>query len=460
MIGKAGDGLRIPIEPLKLPGQTATRYGFGVLVLGLPVIGLCSALSSLSALHATGFLLLLSVAVAMSFFPTPVSSVGVALSPVLPVAMTALYRFGPLPAVLVAIAAAIAHAVFVSRRPVPQPPRCALAAALHGIGQQSVAVGLVAAAYQSALRAGAFAAHSFVALLAICLASLAAYYLAAFLSTTVAAKSFATRWDVVWYENYRWTSRAAVLLAPLGFFSGALSEQNLALGTTVLVICLIAAMRGFTLHARKIEVYQQGVDLLGRLMQEAHPYTHGHLSRVATWAKKIADRVGLSARSMTMIESAAILHDIGKVAIDDRVLNKAERLSEVDWATIKEHPVIGEQIVAKMHSLGCVASWIRHHHERFDGMGYPEGLTGDAIPVESRIIAVVDAFDAMVGGPADDDQRPYRRALSYEDAAAELRHCAGTQFDPTIVDAFLAILDDEGCQTGGPTPGTPAMMAA
>ena len=159
--------------------------------------------------------------------------------------------------------------------------------------------------------------------------------------------------------------------------------------------------------------------------------------------KRIAEDMHLPASSMQHIEDAAILHDIGKVAVDDRVLNKVGKLSDDDWAMIRRHPVTGSELVMKMSVMDKVGYWIRHHHERPDGKGYPDGLKEDEIPIESCIISVVDAFDAMVGGPAKEDQRPYRQPMSREDAIAELRRHAGTQFHAQVVEVFIAIVQRE-----------------
>ena len=149
---------------------------------------------------------------------------------------------------------------------------------------------------------------------------------------------------------------------------------------------------------------------------------------------------------MAQIENAAILHDIGKIAIDDGILNKVEKLSDDEWNKIKDHPSVGAEIAARMKYLEQVSLWIRHHHERVDGKGYPAGLAGDAIPIESKIICVVDAFDAMVGGPAKSDQRPYRLPKTVEEARVELVRCSGSQFDEIVVNAFLVILDAEAVE--------------
>jgi putative nucleotidyltransferase with HDIG domain len=167
------------------------------------------------------------------------------------------------------------------------------------------------------------------------------------------------------------------------------------------------------------------------------------LNRVAHWAKKIAEELQLPPESMQFIEDAAILHDIGKVAVDDRVLNKVGKLSDDDWTMIRRHPVVGAEIVGRIRYFNKVSNWIMHHHERPDGGGYPDHMGEKEIPIEASIISVVDAYDAMVGGPAKEDKRPYRDPMKPEAAIAELRKHAGTQFNPLVVDAFISILERE-----------------
>lgn len=280
--------------------------------------------------------------------------------------------------------------------------------------------------------------------------------------TTLVSTYQEKRWDLIWHDNMRWMLPSAVFMSPVAFLTDVLYGHYQWLGVGWLgigfVILPVYALRmAAVAHERTLTAYKHGVELLGRIMQEAHPYTHGHLHRVARWAKRIAEDMNLPASSMQHIEDAAILHDIGKVAVDDRVLNKVGKLSDDDWAMIRRHPVTGADLVIKMSVLDKVGYWIRHHHERPDGKGYPDGLTGDQIPIESCIISVVDAFDAMVGGPAKEDQRPYRQPMSQEDAVAELRRHAGTQFHADVVEVFIAILhrENELEATGRPVAPKP-----
>ncbi len=284
--------------------------------------------------------------------------------------------------------------------------------------------------------------------LALSACTLLAFMTNQVLTTTQASLYYHQRWEIVWHNNIRWMLPSGVLLSPVAFVMGVLYHEFTWhgigwVGILFIIVPTWAAHMAVVYHERTMAAYKQGVELLGRIMQESHPYTHGHLSRVAHWAKKIAEELKLSPDSMQFIEDAAILHDIGKVAVDDRVLNKVGKLSDDDWAMIRRHPVVGAEIVGHIRYFNKAAHWIRHHHERPDGGGYPAKMPGADIPVESGIISVVDAYDAMVGGPAKEDQRPYRSPMSPEAAVAELRRHAGTQFNAQVVEAFIQILERE-----------------
>ena len=281
------------------------------------------------------------------------------------------------------------------------------------------------------------------ACLALPICSLIAFMANALLTTTLISTYEKNRWDIAWHNNFRWQLPSAVFMSPLSLITAILYGEHWWMGIGFIIVPVYALRMAVLTHERTVAAYRQGVELLGRVMQEAHPYTHGHLHRVARWARKIAEEMQLPPGSMQHIEDAAILHDIGKVAVDDRVLNKVGKLSDDDWAMIRRHPVTGADLVLKMSVMNKVGYWIMHHHERPDGKGYPDGLIGDEIPIESCIISAVDAFDAMVGGPAKEDQRPYRQPMSEEAAIAELRRHAGTQFHAGVVDVFVAILERE-----------------
>lgn len=175
------------------------------------------------------------------------------------------------------------------------------------------------------------------------------------------------------------------------------------------------------------------ITALALMLQGAHPSTHRHLDRVAEISAKIARGLGLNSQVCEKVRIAAYLHDVGKIALDEKILDAPRPLSEAEFARVKRHPALGKDIVQHIDGLEDVAEWVGMHHERPDGKGYPAGLRASQIPVPSRIIAVVDAFDAMTGGIDGEDPRPYRTALSPVGALLELERCARTQFDARVV---------------------------
>jgi diguanylate cyclase (GGDEF)-like protein/putative nucleotidyltransferase with HDIG domain len=165
------------------------------------------------------------------------------------------------------------------------------------------------------------------------------------------------------------------------------------------------------------------------------PYTYGHSRKVNTYAVALAEAVGLSPEEVSRVSTAALLHDIGKIGVPDKVLNKKGKLTKEEWEAIKSHPRLGATIVGNIPNLAPCVSTILHHHEKWDGSGYPEGLKGEQISIEARILAIADSFEAMSAA------RPYRPALCAEKVITELRRGAGSQFDPRLVEVFIGIIE-------------------
>ncbi|MCK5096971.1 MAG: HD domain-containing protein, partial [Desulfobacteraceae bacterium] len=164
-------------------------------------------------------------------------------------------------------------------------------------------------------------------------------------------------------------------------------------------------------------------------------YTREHSTRVAKLAYKIGEQMGCSDEELNIINFAGYLHDVGKIGIRDDILLKPGKLTDEEYEKIKEHPVIGADIVGKLGLWDKEQKIIRHHHERFDGKGYPDGLKGYEIPKLSRILAVADVTDAM------GSDRAYRRRMDYEKVIIIIKENSGTQFDPEVVEHFLKIVD-------------------
>jgi len=190
------------------------------------------------------------------------------------------------------------------------------------------------------------------------------------------------------------------------------------------------------LHNKLEENFLQTVISLANAMDARDSYTGDHSQRMADMASRIGSEMGLSSQDIETMHWAGILHDIGKIGVPDQILNKKGSLTKKEWVIMKEHPVIGAQIVEPVKYLAHVSPIIRAHHEKFDGTGYPYGLEGDDIPLGSRILAVVDAYTAIR------DERIYSKAHTHEEAIAELRRASGTQFDPKIVDVFCKTITE------------------
>src|SRR5215210_2082874 len=201
-------------------------------------------------------------------------------------------------------------------------------------------------------------------------------------------------------------------------------------------LTLIAALEAFQAENERVaSTYHSMVRSLALALEARDGYTGEHSDAVERLAVAVAARLGLDRSRIADVQSVALLHDIGKIGVPDRVLHKPGRLDEDEWALMHRHPEIGERILRPLPGFDAIATAVRHAHESWDGHGYPDGLAGEAIPLASRIVLACDAWHAL------GSDRPYRRALPVADARAELERCAGTQFDPQVVEALLACLD-------------------
>ncbi len=177
---------------------------------------------------------------------------------------------------------------------------------------------------------------------------------------------------------------------------------------------------------------------LVRIMEARDRNTKGHSERVAEYSARLAVRLGLPPEDVELLRETAVLHDIGKLGIEERILNKAERLTETEWESIRKHPVIGEEILSPLLLNKELLAVIRSHHERYDGTGYPDRISGESIRLFAQILAVADSFDAMTS------PRSYRPAMEVQRALDEIFRNRGTQFSPRVVDTFISMIREEG----------------
>jgi putative nucleotidyltransferase with HDIG domain len=195
------------------------------------------------------------------------------------------------------------------------------------------------------------------------------------------------------------------------------------------------------LEQRSEEIEKLNEDLLQSIsyvVDMHNPNLYGHSNQVVNYSVKIAKQLKLPPARVELVRKAAILHDIGKLGIPDEILSKPSKLTAEEYNVMKLHPRIGEKILRRVDSLKPIANIVLHHHERYDGYGYPSGIKEEVIPLESRILALADAVEAMAS------DRPYRKAQEQEKIVFELQCNRGTQFDPQIVDAFLSLVNING----------------
>lgn len=240
----------------------------------------------------------------------------------------------------------------------------------------------------------------------------------------------------MWLVNFRWLIPNYLALAPIGVLLARVYLSIGEFGVLLFFLPLLFARHSFQRYIDMREVYLSTVQALAAAIDAKDPCTRGHSDRVTKYAVATARSLKMPEDQVEILQYVALLHDIGKIGIKDSILNKPGKLRDDEYAEIKKHPVIGADITAEIKFLSRGAEIVRHHHEWYNGRGYPSGLCGEDIPVGARILAVVDAYDAMI------TDRPYRKALTSAEAITELLNGRGTQFDPEIAEAFISVLQN------------------
>lgn len=232
-------------------------------------------------------------------------------------------------------------------------------------------------------------------------------------------------------------------LGEFGSFRGMIvlaswSKEKFSTGTPSYIPILIrhaaAALSNAYLFETSERNYIQAISALASAVDAKDPYTHNHSRNVAAYVTRIASHLKLPSRELSLLNNAALLHDIGKIGIPEIILNKESSLTEEEYSVIKTHPEVGYNILRPVTAFGSFINAVRYHHERYDGKGYPAGLSGQEIPFHARILAVADCFDAMTS------DRVYRKSPGIDYAIREIKQNAGTQFDPEIAEEFLSVL--------------------
>ncbi|MHB8761902.1 MAG: HD-GYP domain-containing protein [Coriobacteriia bacterium] len=305
--------------------------------------------------------------------------------------------------------------------------------------QLSLAIASAGIAYQAmggrVLVGGSGAAASIVPALAAALVFYAANVLLVGYGASVLKGQVVS--EVLREQRFLSYGVSLLVLAFLGLLVAYLLADRSWAGLSLLVLPFMAARRTFRVYVELTEAYTSTVRSLVAAIEVKDPYTRGHSERVAVYAKRLAERIGTGRSDLELLERAALLHDVGKIGVDSATLASPTQLTAEEVNMIRQHPVLGSQLASQVEFLEDVVPIIRHHHERFDGAGYPDGLVGAAIPELSRILAVADSYDAMTS------DRAYRLGMTRADAALEILKVAGKQLDPALSVAFVSVIGEE-----------------
>lgn len=246
----------------------------------------------------------------------------------------------------------------------------------------------------------------------------------------------------MWLTNFKWAIPNMLTLPVLGLLMAYVYVSIGLLGVTLFFVPLLLARFIFKSYMDTREIYFNTLEALTSALDAKDTYTRGHSDRVANYAVELARFINLPEDQVETIQHMAFLHDVGKIGISDELLTRVGCLSDQEFDSIKLHPIIGSDILRDINYLGAARDFIKYHHEKYDGSGYPFRISGDQIPLGARIITLADSFDAMTS------DRSYRRRMSTKQALDEIRRCAGTHFDPELADAFIKCWEDKGKDKG------------
>jgi len=368
-----------------------------------------------------------ALAVVTEFLPVPLPQGGyVTLG--FPIIFAATLLFGPVVGSWVAVSGAVLG-VGWSRRLRPYQ-------IIFNGGQLSLTVmGSAFAFYFSGGRFLALHQQTGVPVLPVAYAVITYFLANSFaVSAALGLQRHTSPWSM-WLANFKGASPNYLAQAPLAILMALIYHL---IGWWAVLFSLMPIYVGYNVFRLYSDIRQKHLSIIRALaaaIEMRDPYTEAHSQRMADYAVATARGLRISIEEIENIRYAAILHDIGKIGISDRILRKPGPLTATEYRVIQQHSRIGAEILEEVEALKNISEVLYHHHERYDGKGYPDGIKGDSIPIGARIICVIDAYDAMTS------QRPYRLALGHERAIEELRRGANTQFDPGVVDAFIRAVE-------------------
>ncbi len=237
--------------------------------------------------------------------------------------------------------------------------------------------------------------------------------------------------------HFKWALPSVLLMIPIAYSMAAVYKGLGPYGELMFIIPLASIRYILALLRRAYLTYFNNIDILLTALNFRDAYTYGHSIRVGHYAGKLAEQFGMPQDRVQLVKEAGLLHDVGKLATPDVILSKVGRLNHEEGTVMKDHPIIGSHILEELRVGGCARHFVRQHHERWDGFGYPDRLTREEIALETRIVSVVDAYDAMT------TDRPYRRSLPHSVALKEIERGSDNQFDPEVVQKFVEMCGDK-----------------
>ena len=400
-----------------------------VIIIGLPIalfIYLIPSLPSLSNIWPV-LIFFLAISVFAEFIPVDLP-IGAAMSIGFPIDFMLILVYGPALAMLITTFSALISETIERKiswyKIIFNAAQCALSAGIAGLVYQYIG-GIIG--FQNFLK---FVFPATLCALTYCFTNL-------LLVTVVISLAQGNRIVAVWRINYKENLPTYLAEAPLGFLMAIIYVEVGILGILLFFLPLLLARRSFELYTKMRKVYLDTIRALAAAIDAKDPYTKGHSERVAETSIALAQELNLSGRDIENIEYTALLHDIGKIGIADNILGKNSGLTVKEFDKIKEHTVMGAKIIEPVDFLKNSYKAIYHHHERYNGKGYPDGIKSEDIPILARIIAVADAYDAM------GSDRPYRKKFRQDKIMKELTEQSGKQFDPEVVKALISVLNRE-----------------
>jgi diguanylate cyclase (GGDEF)-like protein/putative nucleotidyltransferase with HDIG domain len=348
----------------------------------------------------------------------------------------AILRFSPLPAILIGMATTLSGCLYPKRQPAYQ--------LLFNVLLNSISCFLCRALYAYITTSVLFGASS--GLVAAFLACFTFYFVNTGFVAVVLGFVLQKNPLRVWHDNFLWTAPSYFMGATAGFIASLLNEDYFLPILLCGVPVAFLTYKSYQIYSAQAEAMLKGKEELADLylatikslalaIDAKDAYTHQHILRVQRYAVAIAKELGLTGDALEGVNTGALLHDIGKLGVPEYVLLKPGKLTEEEFAKIREHPRIGADILADIPFPWPVLPGVKYHHEKWNGAGYPEGLKGDEIPLQARVLAVADVYDALTSN------RAYRGAWTHERAVELIRRDSGSHFDPEVAEAFLRVID-------------------